>query len=290
MGVTRASVSPDIGGFAAKAFLETVHRHHPLGTWQAVEDGETFIPLVLHDGEMTFAGHEDLIDYRAPTGIDAVDRLAAALEARPEVAVTVDSLPGAAADVVEEAARTAGRTPTRAHHETTARLRLPGGFDEYLSGLSKKERHELRRKRRRYEEELGSVELVRESDQGPLVESFIELHRTARGDKGEFMTPQMADYFRDVLTLEGWHVDGLVDGKGRVTAASFAYEDTHGYYLYNSSYDLGLRHLSPGIVLLGVLIESAADAGLAIFDFLKGDEVYKYRLGAETRQLYLVTA
>ena len=36
--------------------------------------------------------------------------------------------------------------------ESTAVIELPGSFDDYLAGIGKKQRHELRRKRRRYEE------------------------------------------------------------------------------------------------------------------------------------------
>ncbi len=202
----------------------------------------------------------------------------------------MDSLPAEAAELVTLAARSAGRVPVRRDHETTARLDVRDGFDSYLADLSKKERHELRRKRRRYEEELGSATLIRESAPGDLVEEFIRLHRAAEGDKGEFMTKPMAQFFRDVLVLPGWHVDGLVEQHGRITAAAFSYQNDRGYYLYNSGYDPELRHVSPGIVLLGALIEMTAESDRTVFDFLKGDEAYKYRLGASARQLYVVTA
>ena len=44
--------------------------------------------------------------------------------------------------------------------------------------------------------------------------------------------------------------------------------------------------MSPGVVLLGRLIELTIERGQSLFDFLKGDEHYKYRLGAEARPLY----
>lgn len=290
MDVTSPTHAPDIGGFASPEFLEVVHRHHPLGEWRAVVRGDTFIPAVRDGRILTFAGHEDLIDYRAPSGSDAVELLADLIAKEPDLSVKVDSLPIEAAEAVEEAVRRAGRVPDRRLHETTARLDVGEDFEAYLARISKKERHELRRKRRRYEEELGTAILVRESTPGDLLEEFVRLHRAAQGDKGEFMTASMAEYFRDVLTLEGWHVDGLVERHGRVTAAAFSYEDDRGYYLYNSGYDPDLRHVSPGIVLLGALIETTAESPRAIFDFLKGDEPYKYRLGAEARQLFVVTA
>jgi len=41
-------------------------------------------------------------------------------------------------------------------------------------------------------------------------------------------------------------------------------------------------------VLLALLIEDAIMQGMAVFDFLKGDEVYKFRLGARRRPLYVI--
>ena len=42
--------------------------------------------------------------------------------------------------------------------------------------------------------------------------------------------------------------------------------------------------------MLSHLIESAINQGKPVFDFLKGDETYKFRLGAEERPLFRVTA
>lgn len=288
--MTSTMHAPDIGGFADAVFLEVVQRHHPVGVWQAIETDDSFVPLVVSGSSLSFAGHEDLVDYRAPVGPNAAELLGDVLAAHAELTLRVDSLPAEAADTVAAAARLAGREPRLRPHQTTARLAVAEGFEGYLAALSKKERHELRRKRRRYEEELGSVAIVRESAPGRLLEEFVRLHRSADGDKGEFMTDSMAGYFEDVLLLDGWHVDALVERHDRVAAAAFAYEDDRAYYLYNSGYDQDLRHVSPGIVLLGALIERTADSRQTIFDFLKGDEAYKYRLGAESRQLYEVSA
>ena len=38
------------------------------------------------------------------------------------------------------------------------------------------------------------------------------------------------------------------------------------------------------------MIETAIEEGLPRFDFLKGDEVYKFRLGAEERPLFRLEA
>ena len=288
--MSRDPTAPSIGGFGQPDYLAVLHGHHPLGTWSVIDSDEAFVPLAVHDDMVSFVGHEDLVDYRAPLGAGAGGALIAFLEEHHSLSLSVDSLPAEAADLIEDAARQAGRNPSRTEHETTARLDVADGFDAYMARLSKKERHELRRKRRRYEEELGPARIARESQPGPMLDDFFRLHRAASGDKGQFMTEAMADYFCAVLEIDGWFVDCLVDDNNRVTAAAFGFEDRAGFYLYNSAYDPGLRHVSPGIVMIGLLIEQTANGDEPVFDFLKGDEVYKYRLGAQSRQLYSVTA
>jgi CelD/BcsL family acetyltransferase involved in cellulose biosynthesis len=47
---------------------------------------------------------------------------------------------------------------------------------------------------------------------------------------------------------------------------------------------------SPGVAIIGAAIERATTESAPVFDFLKGDEVYKFRLGARERPLYRVVA
>ena len=54
---------------------------------------------------------------------------------------------------------------------------------------------------------------------------------------------------------------------------------TPGLY-YNAGVDPDARDLSPGVVLIARYIERALAAGKRRFDFLRGDEPYKYEWGA----------
>jgi CelD/BcsL family acetyltransferase involved in cellulose biosynthesis len=59
--------------------------------------------------------------------------------------------------------------------------------------------------------------------------------------------------------------------------------------LYNSGLDAAtFSYLSPGIVLLTYSIQDAIRRGFRYYDFLRGDETYKYRMGAETTTLHNV--
>ena len=67
-------------------------------------------------------------------------------------------------------------------------MQLPASIEDFYNGLGKKDRHELRRKRRRYEDSVGKVVLATDEGGGQGFEEFIRLHRLAPGRKGEFMT------------------------------------------------------------------------------------------------------
>ena len=49
--------------------------------------------------------------------------------------------------------------------------------------------------------------------------------------------------------------------------------------LYNSGFDPAHARLAPGIVLLAHLIRDAIERGVPVFDFLRGEESYKYDFG-----------
>ena len=157
----------------------------------------------------------------------------------------------------------------------------------FLETIDKRQRHEVRRKRRRYEDLLGQPEV--DTDRAGAFERFAELHRGSPGRKGRFMEGEREAFFEDLSRQRGWRVDELFDGD-RSVAALFGFADADTYYLYNSAFDNDLAEASPGIVLLTHTIERLSEEGFTRFDFLKGDEEYKARLGASLRQLYRIEA
>mgnify|MGYP001824642062 CR=1 FL=1 len=104
------------------------------------------------------------------------------------------------------------------------------------------------------------------------------------------MTDAMEEFFLSLHSTAGGLIDVLLDGSDRPASAIFSFEDADGFYLYNSAFEPELRSLSPGNVMLSHLIEQAINNGKRLFDFLKGDETYKFRLGATARPLYRLTA
>lgn len=169
---------------------------------------------------------------------------------------------------------------------------LPSTWDEYLSSLSKKQRHEIRRKIRRAEGsgQIGWYIVNEERDLATEIDAFIELHQKSHVDKDEFMDAQMKGFFHaaaQVLHEAGWLQLAFmeVNGEKAATMLNFDYQDS--ILVYNSGYDPHkYARLSPGIVLLAYCIQHAIELGRAEFDFLRGDEEYKLRFGAEPTEIY----
>jgi len=69
---------------------------------------------------------------------------------------------------------------------------------------------------------------------------------------------------------------------------TFGFQDARAYYLYNSAYDTAAATSSPGVILVDLLVHRSITEGLARLDMLKGDEAYKFRLGARPRPLFAV--
>src|SRR2546427_633182 len=177
---------------------------------------------------------------------------------------------------------------------TAPRLELPRDFETFVQSLTKKERHELRRKMRRLESgRRAGFRFAAEGERGAVLDRFVALHRRSRGEKAEFMTPRTERFFRDIADVTaapGWLRLGVlrVDGDDAAVLFAFAYEGTLS--LYNAAYDPALAGLSVGIVAHANAIRSAIADGLHTYDLLRGDEPYKYDLGADDHWLLRVEA
>ena len=173
-------------------------------------------------------------------------------------------------------------------------LALPKSWEAYLERLSGKERHELRRKTRRLWRELPGARVRSSADLTGLDEAmgaFLTLHRKSKAGKAHFMDPTMEGFFRAVaadLTRAGWLRLWFLELEGAPLAACLCLEYGGSVGLYNSGFDPERGALSPGIVLLAHVVRDAIERGVARFDFLRGEEPYKYAFGATAEELFNV--
>ncbi len=267
----------------------------------AVTDRERVVglaPLMVQDGKASFLGDpevcdtfdcvvaeayepaffEILLDHLAPTDILSLD-----LGPVRSDSVLIKHLP--------PVARSMGMEPLVERVGESFEVALPATWEGFLAQLSGKQRHEVRRKMRRLEEaghaELRCIRSAEEVD--GAMEVFFDLFKRNRSDKAAFMRAPMQDFFGALA--RGLAKDGMLrlfflDLDRETVASTFCFDHQGMRYLYNNGYDDGYGALSVSLVSKIMSLRDAVSVGLGSFDFLKGAEVYKERLGGREVPLY----
>lgn len=191
---------------------------------------------------------------------------------------------------LEAAARRRGWSFTRERLTPCPLIRLEGGWEGYLAGLGKKQRHELRRKRRRAEAQPEQLEIRHVREAAGLeadVERFLSL-MAREASKADFLTHAMREHFHRLASAAAggrWLDLVFMEFGGRAAAAYFNFDYRNRIWVYNSGLDPDFLSLSPGWVLMGAVIEDAAREGKEAVDLLRGDEPYKVQLGGVSRHV-----
>ena len=157
--------------------------------------------------------------------------------------------------------------------------------------MSKKDRHELRRKLRRLDGQgdWRRYCLTDAKDVSDRLDDFLSLMRLSSTDKNKYMTPDREHFFHDV-TKKMAQLDRVrlyfLDMNGQTVAASLCFDYGSSRLLYNSGYDPEFSYFSVGLLLNAMCLKDAIEDRFTYFDFLRGSEPYKQHLGGQQRSLY----
>jgi len=170
-------------------------------------------------------------------------------------------------------------------------LNLPPTWEDYLGMLNRKQRHEVRRKLRRLQEAGLAVYRTIESadDAAAAVPLFFELFRQSTSEKKAFMTTKMEAFFASLIEATARANllrMGILDLDATPVAVVVCFDYDGTVYLYNNGYDPDYRSLSVGLISKILSIKDSIERGRRTYDFLKGGEAYKYRLGGKEVPLY----
>lgn len=192
---------------------------------------------------------------------------------------------------IAAAAGELGYETTTDLEDITQEMGLPATWNGYFQGINGKHRHEIRRKLRRLNEAARVTHRVIEDREKVRDEmgTFLSLFRSNRSDKAAFMTKGMASFFQSIAEamseagfLKLFSLD--IDARPAAVTMCFDYKDT--MYLYNNAYDLQFRSLSVGVLSKVLSIRESIERGKKRFEFLRGRESYKSRLGGKPVSLY----
>ena len=255
-------------------------------------------PLLREDDRLTLVGHYSICDYMdvvvPPERTQAfLSALLGELANDSWTELELRGLRGDSPTLAElpAAAEAAGLTVEREKEAVAPRIELAESWEAFVASLSKKDRHELRRKLRRLEE-AGEVEFRAYTTPEEVTIRLPTLLRfmvESRPDKAAFMTEQMGRFFH--VMVEALSQKGLLRlfelELDRKTVASILCFDLGGQLmLYNSGYDPEYGQLGVGFASKALCIRDAIATGHRYVDMLRGHEPYKYRLGGEDRTIY----
>ena len=169
-------------------------------------------------------------------------------------------------------------------------ISLPDSFDEYLSNLTKKNRHEIRRKIRKFEKnfELKIINANHENVDKLLLE-FIRLMKL-NPEKKLFLNQDRVNFMSKIIkysVLEGRGELNFIEINKDLVSTSFAFKNKEKLFVYNSGFNNDYSEYSVGLINHVYNIKNKIKTYNYI-DFLRGDEEYKYRIGCEDRKLLTI--
>ncbi len=256
-------------------------------------------PLHLREGTAAFVGSADVCDYMDFIVVpgkeeDFYSALLEELRRRQVKRMHLESLRADSSAFVylTEIARRRGYNVLADEVDVSLSMELPATWEDYLASLTKKQRHEVRRKLRRLRE-ADRVDYrclpVEPAEAEELTGKFLGLFAQSREKKAGFMTEKMESFFRSVarsMAEIGLLRYGILELKASPVAMIMAFDYNQTRYLYNSAFQSRYDSLSIGLLSKVLGIQQSIDAGLKHWDFLKGAEEYKSRLGGQEIKLY----
>jgi hypothetical protein len=159
---------------------------------------------------------------------------------------------------------------------------LTAGWQKVLGQCRR--RSNFVRKRKKAEKERGfefrSVTMPEEIQ--PAFERFLRLHNMRWDtDGGSELSghPRLVSFQRQLIsalsTTGLLRFDELwIDGE--CCGSVYGLDNGRTFYYYNAGYDSDYSNLSVGLILLGLSIKNAIERGNVLYDFLRGDETYKF--------------
>jgi CelD/BcsL family acetyltransferase involved in cellulose biosynthesis len=157
-------------------------------------------------------------------------------------------------------------------------------WDSYLASLSNRHRSNLVRRTRILQEKFRfRFETIRsERDRGSSLGILVRLHNLRWKGKGHseaFRASEILQFHEEFSRLAlscGWLRLFILYLDDVPAAALYGMVYQRKFYFYQSGFDPAFATYSVGLVLMGQVIQSAIAEGAREFDFLHGNESYKF--------------
>lgn len=173
-------------------------------------------------------------------------------------------------------------------------IELTDDWDEYFSRLGSDKRKAQRKRVRWLDRDFPGCwtfeQVTQDNELRHTLDRLVELHQATweeRGEPGAFGDPSRKAFLYDVaekLFAAGWLRLYRVTIDGHIAAVLFSYEYRGRVYDLVSGVDWGYRKYNVGHVLTQYAIHNAVNNRVDEYDFLWGEEPYKYEWRAQNRE------
>jgi hypothetical protein len=185
----------------------------------------------------------------------------------------------------------AGCTVDRRPGMSCWRLELPTSWESYVASLGKSQRRTVRRLEREMAQADNLVlHTTTQPDELPqAMDILVNLHQRRRkmlGEEGCFASERFMKFYRDVvpeLLRQGRVQLHWLELGGKPIAAEYQLLGNGIVYVYQAGVDPDAMEHEPGNLINLKILRQAIEHGIRAYDFLRGDEQYKARFGAEPR-------
>lgn len=256
----------------------------------------------LSDDVLRFAGGSDVVDYMGPAAAAGQEKDVATALAdvifdrlswhRAHLAglIANDTMTRC---LIDELLR---RSPSATVSVPDRSPRIRTAPQGYLGHLNAKYRGEILRKRKRLREAVGDVQVVPATGATwPAALDRLLAWKSEATPAARHFVGAYGDFVREMFAgLDAVGAAQVVElhAGDRPLASAIVFSHRGTRYLYNMSYDLAVTAaattgIAPGVVLVSYLAEQALDTGWE-FDFLKGTQDYKLRLGGVPEDLLTI--
>ena len=191
-------------------------------------------------------------------------------------------------DALAKAIEAIGRKTATRPDVVCPTMSLPETWDAFLQELSSNFRSQVRRSAKNFtgDGECTSRTLAA-ADAEAFTRRLIQLNcnrMQAKGDVSSMQDEAFQAFLLEAipyLAAQGLAWMDVVERDSEILGVALNLAYGKEIYYYSGGFDEQLNKLRPGTALFANAIQRGIDSGFTSFNFLRGDESYKYRWGAQ---------
>lgn len=163
-------------------------------------------------------------------------------------------------------------------------IRISGSWDDYYKGKSKGLRQDIRTAYNKFSS-IGEMKYddYNKDNAEEILNAFFEMHRKRQEGKlgvSLYEKQENRAFFTELAPV--FHAAGYSDLSalrinGRIISAVFALKYKKNFFYWIPVFDPEFLKYSPGKVHIQMLLKKCFEEGYREFDFMRGDEPYKYK-------------